>query len=181
LIRITSDPIEILKHREQIAGLLLDFRPSCNAWANKAEAIEEVETSLLKDKIRISILALEDDETAGWIAGFELYGKVVEIHPLVVKFTKQKSGIGRLLLAAFEKQAKELGFLSVFLGSDDTDCSTSLGGGELYPHALDKVKTIKNLKSHPYEFYLKCGYEITGILPDANGKGKPDIFMAKTI
>ncbi|EPU1074472.1 aminoglycoside N-acetyltransferase AAC(6')-Ia, partial [Klebsiella pneumoniae] len=41
--------------------------------------------------------------------------------------------------------------------------------------------TIKNIKNHPYEFYQKCGYSIVGVIPDANGKRKPDIWMWKKI
>jgi aminoglycoside 6'-N-acetyltransferase I len=34
---------------------------------------------------------------------------------------------------------------------------------------------------HPYEFYQKLGYVIVGVIPDANGPGKPDILMAKSL
>jgi len=29
--------------------------------------------------------------------------------------------------------------------------------------------------------YQKCGFVIVGVVPDANGLGKPDILMAKRI
>jgi len=44
---------------------------------------------------------------------------------------------------------------------------------------LGKARRIRNLHGHPYEFYEKLGYTVVGVLPDANGPGKPDIFMAK--
>ncbi len=34
---------------------------------------------------------------------------------------------------------------------------------------------------HLYGFYQRVGYTIVGVLPDANGFGRPDIFMAKRI
>jgi hypothetical protein len=34
---------------------------------------------------------------------------------------------------------------------------------------------------HPNEFYQKLGYEIVGVIPDANGLGKHDILMAKSL
>ena len=40
---------------------------------------------------------------------------------------------------------------------------------------------IRNLKDHPFEFYLRLGFRIAGVLPDANGFGKPDIFLAKRV
>ncbi len=33
----------------------------------------------------------------------------------------------------------------------------------------------------PLPFYLGMGYVITGVLPDANGPGTPDIFMSKSL
>jgi hypothetical protein len=40
---------------------------------------------------------------------------------------------------------------------------------------------IKNLHRHPFEFYQKAGFSIVGVVPDANGPGKPDILMAKRL
>jgi len=40
--------------------------------------------------------------------------------------------------------------------------------------------TIRS-KDHPVNFYLKLGYVIVGIIPDANGMGKPDILLAKRV
>jgi len=35
--------------------------------------------------------------------------------------------------------------------------------------------------SHAFLFYQKVGYVVTGVMPDANGLGKPDIFMSKRV
>lgn len=43
------------------------------------------------------------------------------------------------------------------------------------------IASIRNLGGHPYEFYQRCGFTIVGVLPDASGPGKPDIFMAKRL
>jgi aminoglycoside 6'-N-acetyltransferase I len=43
------------------------------------------------------------------------------------------------------------------------------------------VAKIKNLNQHPYKFYQKLGFVIVGVIPDANGPGKPDIIMAKRV
>jgi aminoglycoside 6'-N-acetyltransferase I len=58
---------------------------------------------------------------------------------------------------------------------------TSLSNVDLYENLWEKIKDIRNYKSHPYEFYQKQGYTITGVVPDANGRGKPDILMSKRI
>jgi hypothetical protein len=54
------------------------------------------------------------------------------------------TGIGRALLAAIENGARALGALTIYLGADDHNGSTSLGQKELFPNVLDHVKRIKN-------------------------------------
>ncbi len=67
------------------------------------------------------------------------------------------------------------------LGSDDEDNMTSLSGVDLYENLWEKVHNIRNLKNHPFEFYQKMGYVITGVVIDANGIGRPDILMSKRV
>ena len=117
----------------------------------------------------------------GWIAGFHEYALVWELHPLVVRSDAQNRGIGSALVRDFERQVKSRGGLTVRLGTDDENNRTNLGGVDLYGDALGKLKHIENLRQHPFEFYQKLGYEITGAIPDANGFGKPDILMCKRL
>jgi aminoglycoside 6'-N-acetyltransferase I len=58
---------------------------------------------------------------------------------------------------------------------------TSLSGVDLYSNIWEKIASIRNLKRHPYEFYQKQGYLIVGVIPDANGAGKPDIILSKRL
>ena len=67
------------------------------------------------------------------------------------------------------------------LGTDDERGETSLAGLELFPDPPEHLRNLKNPGGHPYEFYQKVGYTVVGVIPDANGFGKPDIFMAKRI
>jgi aminoglycoside 6'-N-acetyltransferase I len=67
------------------------------------------------------------------------------------------------------------------LGSDDDFEGTSLSGQDLYPDIAAHIAGIKNVDKHPFEFYQKCGYVIIGLVPDANGFGKPDIIMGKRV
>jgi aminoglycoside 6'-N-acetyltransferase I len=58
---------------------------------------------------------------------------------------------------------------------------TTLSGRNLFPNVYEHVAQIRNLKQHPYAFYQKLGYVIVGVIPDANGLGKPDILMTKSL
>lgn len=166
----------------QVAECLIDGFTTFGVqpWENINEAIEEVIESLAKD--RISRAAIDEQENVlGWIGGIHSYAFVWELHPLVVRADLQGQGIGTALVKDLENQVKKRGGLTIQLGTDDEANQTSLGGIELYPNVFEKIATIKNLKRHPFEFYQKLGYEITGIVPDANGFGKPDILMCKRV
>ena len=168
---------------EQVAALLIEgFKAHApNAWPNMAAALEEVQESFGKD--RISRIALDQSgEIVGWIGGLSHYdGNVWEIHPLVVKPSRQGGGIGRRLVRDFEDLARKRGGLTIWVATDDEDNMTTLAGVDLYPNILDHLAQIRNLRRHPYEFYKKLGFVIAGVMPDANGRGKPDIFLAKRV
>jgi aminoglycoside 6'-N-acetyltransferase I len=166
----------------KVAECLLDgFQTfGVQPWENLPEAVEEVVDSLAED--RISRAAIDaDGNVLGWISGIHSYAFVWELHPLVVRADFQGKGIGTDLVKDLETQIKLRGGLTITLGTDDEANQTSLGGIELYPNPLSKLTEIKNLKRHPFEFYQKLGYEISGVVPDANGFGKPDILMCKRV
>jgi aminoglycoside 6'-N-acetyltransferase I len=118
----------------------------------------------------------------GWIGAQPAYGATGwELHPLVVDPARQGAGIGRALVGALEAEVRQRGGVTIFLGSDDEDGMTSLAGIDLYPDVARHIQPIRNLKRHPYEFYQKMGYTVVGVIPDANGPGKPDIIMAKRV
>lgn len=167
---------------EGVAALLVEaFAHIPNFAKTREAALEEVRDSFGPD--RLSRVALDESGRAlGWIGGIRQYdGNVYELHPLAVKPSAQRQGIGRELVRDFEVQARARGAVTVFLGADDEFGGTSLFGQEVYPDVWAHIAAIHNLSRHPYEFYQKCGYVIVGLVPDANGYGKPDILMAKRV
>jgi aminoglycoside 6'-N-acetyltransferase I len=168
---------------QQVAGLLVEaFREHWpEAWPDLESALQEVRESF--EAGRISRIAVDKAGLVlGWVGGICQYdGHVWELHPLVVRPDCQRQGIGRALVNDLEAQVRRRGGLTLWLGTDDEASMTSLAGVNLYPHIWDHVAQIKNLRGHPYEFYQKLGFVIIGVMPDANGPGKPDIYMAKSV
>lgn len=168
---------------QQVATVLMEGFASNwpAAWSTQATALAEVYESFTAD--HISRVALDEAGTVlGWIgANLQYDGKVWELHPLVVRVSHQGQGIGRALVTDLEACVRERGGLTILLGSDDENDQTTLGGIDLFPDVLAHLAHIKNLKRHPYEFYQKLGYAIVGVIPDANGMGKPDILLAKSV
>lgn len=168
---------------QQVAALLVggfatnwpEYLPDLDA------ASREVRKAFGED--HISLVALGEEGAAlGWIGGISRYhGRVWELHPLVVAIGHQGQGIGRALVAALEERVRERGGLTITLGTDDVTGQTTLSDVNLLPDVWGHIASIRNLRRHPYEFYQKLGYVITGVVPDANGLGKPDILMAKSL
>ncbi|MEP7285036.1 MAG: GNAT family N-acetyltransferase [Chloroflexota bacterium] len=166
----------------QVATLLVEaFKEHWpDAWSTLDEAIEEVQASFAKGRIsRVGVDA--SGAVVGWIGGQHSYAEVWELHPMAVRADQQHKGIGRALVADLEDQVRQRGGLTLMLGTDDQDNMTTLSGVDLYSDLWQHIANIRNLRGHPYEFYQKLGFTIIGVVPDANGMGKPDILMAKRI
>lgn len=151
------------------------------AWPTLESALIEVRKSL--DPDRLSRVARDEHgAVVGWIGGIRQYnGHVWEIHPLVVRPDQQGRGIGRALVLDLEECVRRRGGITLWLGTDDVFGQTTLSGVTLYPDIWTHIAAIRNLARHPYGFYEKLGFVIVGVMPDANGIGKPDIHMAKRV
>ena len=180
IVDLTPDDPQLL---EQVAHLLYDgFKEHApNAWPDLEAASAQVTSSFKPG--RISRIAVDDDGTVlGWIGADPDYsGLAWVLNPLVVRPEFQEQGIGRALVADLEQLIRVPEGITLYLGTDDEDNRTSLGGTDLYPNIWEHIANIKNLDRHPFEFYQKLGFVIVGVIPDANGPGKPDIFMAKRV
>lgn len=165
----------------QVARIVVEaFREHTPSWPDLASAEAEVRESFAED--RLSRVARVDGVVVGWIGGIREYdGHAWELHPLAVDPARQGEGIGRALVADLERQVAARGATTLYLGADDEDGRTSLSATDLYPNPLEHLANIENPGRHPYEFYRACGFSLVGVIPDANGPGKPDILMAKQV
>ena len=104
--------------------------------------------------------------------------------PFLIALLKLNTLLVKYCSALISPSAKNTLFSfawNLYLGTDDEFFQTSLSQGDLFEDTFEKIQNIRNLARHPYEFYQKQGFQIVGVLPDANGPGKPDIWMAKRV
>ena len=180
IITLQPDNNHLIQQAAQL--LTVAFREHWpNAWPTLDAALKEVHEMLEVE--RICRAAIDDaGNLLGIIGGIPTYdGHVWELHPLAILPNMQGQGIGRALVEDFEEQVRQRGGFTITLGSDDEDNMTSLSNVDLFENTWEKIQNIRNLKGHPFDFYQKMGYVITGVVPDANGIGKPDILMSKRV
>ena len=177
---ITILPLSLMKTEQAakiLAGILREVFPWCYGGS---EADKEVKS--IVSRRRIAFAAMSGGQIAGFIGAIPQYGVTGwELHPLAVKEEYRGRGIATALMIALEQEVAGRGGVTIYLGSDDAFGTTSLFGADLYGDTFGKIENIQNTGGHPFAFYEKMGYRIVGVIPDANGMGKPDIWMAKRV
>lgn len=179
------DDVAIVPLSEKMIDVAVEIM--CKVLNYKESKARESVKRMLSKK-RIALAALVSDAQNGQLALAGIIGAIPqygvtgwELHPLAVLPAYQKRGIGSFLLETVECEVIARGGVMMYLGSDDETGTTSLFGVDLYNDTFEKIENIKNVGGHPFPFYEKHGYKIVGVLPDANGIGKPDIWMAKRL
>ena len=153
---------------------------------SKTSAKEEIQRMLKKNRIALAAIAKNTENgslfLAGIVGAIPQYGDTGwELHLIAVHKACQKRGVGTALIDALEEEVARCGGKMIYLSYGDESGATSLFGADLYEDTFGKLANIKNIGNHPYAFFEKSGYKIVGVLPDANGRGKPDIIMAKRL
>ena len=166
--------------RTQAAVMLAGAFPDENGWPTIERGLAEIDWIAKEGFVRA---AIEGEQLLGWVGGLEEYrGRVWELHPIVVAKERRLQGIGRGLVEAFEAEARRRGGLTATVGTDDHYGQTSVFGADLYRDLPGHISGLRDLgQRHPFLFYRKLGYVVTGLMPDANGRGKPDIYMSKAL
>jgi aminoglycoside 6'-N-acetyltransferase I len=163
---------------DQAASLLVAAFPHWTATVEDAR--NEVVPLLEPD--HMCLAARTEGNVLGWIGAIPAYSHAWELHPLVVREDVRGQGIGRALVAALEERVRQRGALTLYLGTDDdgpVPC-TSAGGIALFPGVLSYAANLVAIH-HAAGFYRRLGFEVVGLIPDANGPGKPDVLMAKRV
>lgn len=151
-----------------------------SAWPDLPSALQEIDL-FLTDRDRIAFAAFEGEEIRGWIGAIRHSSFAWELHPLVVDPKYQRQGWGSRLVRVLEDRARDAGAITLWLGTDDDFGGTNLYGKDLYPDVLDQLGKLSATGGHPFAFYQRLGFAVTGVFPDVNGLGKHDILMAKRL
>lgn len=179
MITLTPDQTDIITAAAQV--LHAAFVGLTPTWDTLDKAHEEVIDLLTPENI-VRVALSDEGAVMGWVGGIPEYdGNVWELHPLAVAPEFQRQGVGRALVQDLVAQVKARGAVTLMLGTDDEYNATSISGIDLYPDPLAHLQRIENHGNHPVTFYQKMGFVITGVIPDANGFGKPDIFMTMRV
>lgn len=124
---------------------------------------------------------IKEDTLIGVVGAIRQYGTTgYELHPLAVNQAFRNMKIGYKLMEKIEDSIQKAGGIMIYLGTDDEFDLTSLSNRNLYDKTFEQIESATSEK-HPFLFYQKLGYQITGVIPDANGFGKPDIIMSKRL
>ena len=158
------------------------FKVHAPNWLpSEADARRQVLSATAPDRIN-RVLLSPQATPLGWIGVMPInQGRIWEIHPLAIAPDQQGHGYGRMLVQAIERLATERGVLGLLAGTGDTTGATPLYGMDLYQNPCAGVHKLSGRENHPVTFWQKIGFTIVGVVPDAEGRGKPAITLAKRI
>jgi aminoglycoside 6'-N-acetyltransferase I len=177
---VSLDRLERGQREEAALVLNLALAPMSVAYRDIAAATAEVDTFFTYPE-RFGFAAVEDGHVVGWIGGIRAYDHGWELHPICVHPKHQRRGLGRLLVRALEDAGRAENICTIYLGADDEFAGTTASGVDLFADIASHIRNIEVTTAHPLAFYRKMGFTVVGLMPDVNGPGKPDIWLAKRI
>jgi aminoglycoside 6'-N-acetyltransferase I len=80
-----------------------------------------------------------------------------------------------------ERLVAREGALTLMVGTSDERARTTLAGQDLFRDPVGALRDLKATGAHPLGFWKGMGYTVVGLVPDAEGPGKPTILLAKRI
>lgn len=147
--------------------------------ADLDDASEQLSEARAPGKVARVVVA--NGEPIGWVAAAPAWGQIWDLHPLIVAIDHQRRGHGRRLVRTIEQIAAASGALTMTLGTSDTTGATSLAGVDLYEDTFAQLAAMQVRRPHPVSFWVRLGYRITGVIPDAEGRGKPSIQLSRRL
>jgi len=164
----------------QAARVLSDSLPW--GYAAPEDAMREIKRRLVPENTMLAVVSEGEVVALAGMMDPTYDGRVFELHPLAVRSDRRGRGMGRALVTALEDAARSRGGVVMWLGADDDSAEgeTTLAGVDLFDDLPGRLANFKP-GTHQAGFYMKLGYGIIGVMPEASGPGKPDIYMAKRL
>jgi aminoglycoside 6'-N-acetyltransferase I len=161
-----------------VADLLVVAVPTI--YGDVTEALADVVQFAPED---LSMIARDPEGTPiGWLHAEHFRGqasaeiKLVAVHP-----SRRRQGVGRTLVMAAEERMRGCGCVTMLATAGDTRGRTSLYGIDVTEDAPRLLAEFRCHADHPAGFFLRIGYRLVGLLPDAYGPGKHDLTLARRI
>ena len=129
---------------------------------------------------RLGRVILAQDQIAGWV-GIVKGRRIWEIHPIAIAIDQQYQGLGHILVEDVARLAKTAGALTLFASTSDEVGTTNLFGQNIYADPASAIKGIRATGRNPFEFWQHAGFTVVGLMPDAEGIGKPAIHLARRL
>lgn len=165
---------------ERLASITFEaFRENAPDWIPTLDLARD-QVNAAGSLGRMGRVAIEEGRAAGWIGLIK--GKHVwEIHPIAIAIENQYQGLGRALVEDAARLATTDGALTLFAGTSDEVGTTNLFEVDLYANPAASIGNIQANGRNPFEFWQNAGFTVVGLMPDAEGIGKPAIQLARRL
>lgn len=176
LAELGADRLELLAHLTFAAA-----REHSPVWMPDLDAARrELTDALEPQKIGRALLDASGQPVA-WVASLHDWGDVWELNPLIVGIEHQRFGHGQRLVSEIEQLVAARGARTMMAFTSDTVGATSLADCDLYDNTFARLAGVEIRRPHALGFWQRVGYRIVGVVPDAEGPGKPSISLARRL
>jgi aminoglycoside 6'-N-acetyltransferase I len=181
-MRIVDLVPEDTQHVAALADVLFaSFAELSPAYLPTVEAARAAINETFGDDRCSRLLLTDSQEIGGWIAGVHAYGRLWEMHPLVVSPAYRRRGFGQALVKDLARLVAARGALTLYASTSDESNRTNLFGQDLYSDPLGALERLRAIGDHPMNFYINVGFSLVGVMPDAEGRGMPSIHFAMSV
>lgn len=181
--------VDELQVQEGAALIQESMREFSSAWPTFDASLGELLDAARREEGILLAAVSPAQRLCGMLSGAPEYvGQVLRVDLVAVTAEFQRRGVGRMLMQSLAEIGRNRGYHSLLARVPDEAGRTPLAGVELYPSPLAHLQALKeNLSGrnpaldHPVSFFLRLGFHLCGVVPDAHGCGRPEILLSRRI
>lgn len=183
------NPVDELQLQEAATLAFAAMEPVSSAWPTFDACLGDLLDATRREDSLLLAAATPDGRLCGLLSAFPAYvGQILRLDLIAVAPDLQRRGVGSALLGSLQIAARARGFHSVLTSYPDEAGRTPLAGRNLYPSPLaslsefDRTAADSPLSADsPLAFFLRSGFALTGVVPDAHGAGRPELLLARRL